>query len=661
MNAGYAQVDLNDSHTLRSPLKYNITGSVGFIGFSESNPVLLITGSHGTLDSFTNQITLIISAYSLLPRNSYRLKLATVDGRSGFAEIDVHTESIPTSGQLLISPQNGSSLSTLFTLSALGWTDDLGDTPLSYQFALRYKFFNTTRSQLPPCCNLSYNSASLSGENISCVCEFMSTGISEQNVLETILPFLSQRRASESSVQVEQVVHVFDINGATTEAAQGLDLYHSDGPYDDDPSQPLQPLVEPFKEELDVLGAVDGMRRLSLTNWREALAQLTAIVSFIEVNSFIRHSQINLTVDQLAQFKVKATELVLDIYETYVPSTESYSNAIALLLHSTTSFQGTSGLSYDGLLTSRILNFIQDISSSEISTAKGQIVMNIFQNLILNTSQLRNSRTIARVRENSVIREFLSTVPNVGLGLCESEKHSFVNGVGTSLLKASLTNLPTAYQSIEKCNTSQNGNSKRPQFCLDEDIPTVTVNFSLALFERYLWWPCATGAERDDQGTADGYCSGVCLTSVQHMYDLLWQGGPYESQLKSPVLQLYLLNPRNGSMLEVSSANGELQGRIARNVVLNSDKIGIKFPILASYSNASNLQCAYWNETSRLWVSRNQFSHQTIERNGIITAKICQIGVSLSSTFTILERCPDGQYGEACQEGKYYDKHIDSY
>ena len=671
---GYAQLDLNGNVT-RSPLWYTITGvdSQGTT-FSETMPVLFTTNSHGTPDSFVNQATLVIPSNTLLPRNAYRFKFTASDAfnNSGFVEVDIKTQSVPVSGGLHISPQNGSPLKTIFSLSALRWTDDFGDVPLLYQFGLRYIFFGSTELStsllLPPCCNLQHENNFPIGqlESFICVCDFWSTGISEQNDLLTSLPLQPQGRG-EVTVQTELLVRVFDRNGARTESSQRLSSFITEQLQDgseEDTTQPLQPLLDSRREQVDVLALLDNITQLSEGSWREALAQLTTLVSSVEVNSFMRSSYFNLSLAKTAQFKQRAMELVLEIYESYIPITKSYLNVILGLLRSTTSSLDSYEISLDEALISRIINFLRILidfynnfskdlvfSPSGFSTSESQTVVEIIQSLIQsNSNHENNSSDIIRVQADSVAQTLLSLIPKLGFGLCMSEEHSFVNGAGVSLLKASKTNLPMGYQSTEQCNTRQTGYRKKTKFCLEEDRAAVMVDFNSALFEHYLWWLCAaaTGGNDDDVGS---YCSGVCLTSAQHTQNLLWQGSPYESQTKSLLFQLYLLNPLNGSVLEVSTAT-ESPTREARDVASVSDQIDLTFPILASYSNASNLQCAHWNGTSRTWLTKTSCSSEILEKNGIVTDIICHCGTPSGSIFTILEICPSGHYGETCSYGK---------
>ena len=582
--------------------------------------------------------------------------------------MDIHTESVPTSGRLLISPQNGSPLMTVFTLSAPDWTDNFGDTPLLYQFGLRYIFnvmeeSNLGQQLLPLCCNLVNDDSINTLENVSCICDFFSTGVSEQNNLQTILPFLPQI-INGVAVQAELLVYVFDKNGARTEASQTLDsIFTEPAATEDDSTQLLRPMLDaPNREQVDILAILDRIGQLSRRNWRDALAQLTILVSFAEVSLF-NSPYFNLSQAQIAQFKVKATEIVLEIYESYIPLSKPYLSVIANLLRSTT----TSLSNLNDELTSKIIAFVQVIIRSYnnfdeekvfslpgFSTTEGQIVLKILQNL-LSTRNSGNSDRITRIRENSIIHELLTVITNIGFGLCTSERYSFVGGASTSFLKASQTNLPSDYQSIEQCN-ARHANSRRTKYCLNEERPKVTVNFSLALFERYLWWPCVASIESGN-AESESYCSGVCLTSVQHSQNLLWQESEYEARLKSLLFQLYLLNPRNGSILE-TSASTVTSTRVARNTAADSEKVDLVFPILASYSNASNLQCAYWNGTSRMWIRKSHFTGEMKQRNGTVTDIVCQFGVTLGSIFTVLEVCPDGYYGETCSNSINTDKYL---
>lgn len=659
---GYAQLDLNDN-TTRSLLRYNITDINNSVrsNFSETMPLLFTNNSH--TNSLVNQISLVITSNALLPQNSYRFKFTTYNefGNSGFAEVDIYTESVPISGRILISPQTGSPLTTIFSLSAPGWTDNFGDTPLLYQFGLRYIFMeqsSNSRHPLPSCCNLLYDN-SLFSSNVSCVCDFFGTGVSEQNDLQTMLPFLPQAM-NRLSIQTELLVHVFDKNGARTEASKDLgSIFTEPLVTDDDSTQLLQPMEDsaPRKDQqLDTLAMLDGFQQLSRSNWRDALAQLTALVSFAEVTSF-SSPYFNLSQAEITQFKLKAIGIVLDIYELYIPHSKPYLSVIASLLHSTTS----SVNSLNDETISRIIDFIrvlidsynnfdveQIFSFPGFSTTESQIVLKILQNLI-NTGNGRTSDRISRIRANSVTQEVLDVIPKLGFGLCTSERHSFVNNGASSLfLKPTRANLPSNYQSIEQCSARQ-ANSKRAKACLSEDAPRVVVNFSSALFERYLWWPCVASS-----GNAESelYCSGVCLTSAQHTQNLLWQGREYEARLRSPLFQLYLLNPRNGSILEATADTLLIPTRISRNVAPDSEHIELVFPIVVSYSNASNLQCAYWNGTSRTWIRRSHFTGGMKLRNGTVTDVVCQFGATLGSIFTVLEVCPDGYYGDICSNGK---------
>ena len=673
-HVGYAQLDLN-ADTARSPLAYNIThvNPAERREYSERTPVLFTSNSYrlDTSNSFVNQISIIITSNTLLPQNTYRFKF-TVNGafgNPGFAEIDIFTESVPTSGRLLIHPQNGNPLMTLFSLSAPSWTDNFGDAPLLYQFGLRYIFFNASNSLqlLPSCCSLSYDNNLFSTSNVSCVCDFFSTGVSEQNDLQTTLPFFHQS-VNGIFVQVESLLHVFDKNGARTETSQSLDgIFTELAPLDDDYTRPLMPMMDPpvGSEQVDVLAVLDRIRQLSRRNWREALAQLTTLVSCAEV-SLYNSPYFSLSSTQIVQFKTRATDIILDIYESHIPLTKPYLSVIARLLQSTSSPFHNHGTIFNDAQISRIIAFVRVLADSfnnfireqvfslrGFSTVESQIVLNILQNII-STHNDGSSGSIIRVQANSMTEELLSVIPKLGYGLCTNERYSFVDGAHGTFLKALQSNLPTDYQSTEQCS-ERVANGRRTKYCLSEDEPKVTVNFSSALFEHYLWWPCGAATEESSSyEESESYCSGVCLTSAQHTQNFLWQGGEYESRLKSLLFQLHLLNPQNGSILlepSMSTASGS-QVRVTRNVPNNSMSIDLSFPILASYSHASNLQCAYWNETSNMWIRKACFTGEMKQRNGTVTDVLCHFEVASGSIFTILEVCPDGYYGEVCSGSK---------
>ena len=86
-----------------------------------------------------NEVSLTVNPNALKSGVSYRIRLnaTTLDGYSVTAELDVTTVSQPTSGGLLVTPNEGMAFNTLFTITAMDWMDNFGDPPLFYQFGFR--------------------------------------------------------------------------------------------------------------------------------------------------------------------------------------------------------------------------------------------------------------------------------------------------------------------------------------------------------------------------------------------------------------------------------------------------------------------------------------------------------------------------------------------
>ncbi len=77
--------------------------------------------------------TLVVRTDGLSPASDYRFRLSATDGnnQSGYAEAVIRTNEPPASGQFLITPNQGTALTTDFSFSATGWTDP--ESPLRYQ------------------------------------------------------------------------------------------------------------------------------------------------------------------------------------------------------------------------------------------------------------------------------------------------------------------------------------------------------------------------------------------------------------------------------------------------------------------------------------------------------------------------------------------------
>ena len=110
--------------------------------------------------------SIVIKQDSLEGGNNYRLALfvQTVDGPSGMSAHDISTASPPTNGTCSITPSNGISLKTNFTLSCSDWESHSNQLSYRFQYQLQnglhgllYDGSNSSVSSWLPSGNLSWN------------------------------------------------------------------------------------------------------------------------------------------------------------------------------------------------------------------------------------------------------------------------------------------------------------------------------------------------------------------------------------------------------------------------------------------------------------------------------------------------------------------------
>jgi hypothetical protein len=128
-------------------LKINPDTRVSLFGSATSsnpNPLTLKWSVVGASDAFAAAVfgTTATRASAIARRNSltagvsytFRFSATDSDRQTAFAEVAVVVNSPPSSGYVAVSPSNGTSLTTQFTVSAPLWTDDATDLPLMFLF-----------------------------------------------------------------------------------------------------------------------------------------------------------------------------------------------------------------------------------------------------------------------------------------------------------------------------------------------------------------------------------------------------------------------------------------------------------------------------------------------------------------------------------------------
>lgn len=557
-----------------------------------------------------NQVTLVLHDSLLLPGNSYRFKLSMTDtlGRVGFAELDIRTESAPTSGTMVITPTTGEPLATLFSLRALGWTDDTGDGPFLYQLGVQY------------ICDANDQSSS------SGVCMEWVTGLSVDNQFSFILPDLDPALAPSILLQV------LDRNGATQDLSHTISL-----------------LLSPLTDSGSAVVGVAGLRVLLASieelvaggDWIRGLGQLTSLLSTVELDheaiicrmSGTLSPRLQLTDDDLVGFKVQALQVVLDLH-TFVPSSQTHHQIILSLLQKVTRTQCSSNPRNDSFEwpqadTERVIAVLEGVvrtfntfselgvvSTRGLTSQDVRAILSIYEQVLV--LGVMSSDVLPRVR-SAVADTMLTLLPDMGHGLCGQQRlhqaSSSVDLDGFMNLKSSHINLPRAYIT---------GGCQGDEGCTFE---LVEVDFGSRLFSHFLQWNCSGNVDAD-------YCSGVCVTSTLFHLNFLWQGSQFSSHLKTPLLHLSLQNPASGAPLALQ---------------LTSSQPVLTFPLSVPYSSSANLACSVWDDRSLTWAN----SVCRTEVMASVSRVQCQcpdVGVLF---YGVLELCPAGHYGEMCNESEW--------
>ena len=557
-----------------------------------------------------NPVTLVLHDSLLLPGNSYRFKLTMTDtlGRVGFAELDIRTESVPTAGTMAITPVTGEVLATLFSLRALGWTDDTGDGPFLYQLGLQYMC----------------DDDDLRRSSGACV-EWI-TGLSMDNQFSFILPDL------DLSLNPALLLRVLDRNGAIQEL-----------------SHPISLLLSPLANSSSAVGGVAGLQVLLAGieelvaggDWIRGLGELTSLLSTVELDheaircgeSGTLSPRLQLTYDGIVRVKVHALQVILDLY-TFVPPSQTHHQIILSLLQKVTGIQCTTNPRNDSFVwpqgdTERVIAVLEGVvrtfntfselgvvSTRGLSSQDARIILSVYEQ-VLSLGVHVSSDVLPRVR-SFVADAMLALLPDLAHGLCIQQRlhqaSSSVDLDGFLNLKSSHINLPRDYVT---------GGCQGNEGCTFEPVE---VDFRSLLFSLFLQWNCSGDADTD-------HCSGVCVTSTLFHLDVLWQGSQYSSHLKTPLLHLSLQNPSSGAPLTLQ---------------LTSSLPVLTFPLSVPYSSSANLACSMWDNRSLTWGS-SVCRTEVMVSVSRVRCQCPDVGVLF---YGVLELCPAGHYGEMCNESK---------
>ena len=488
---GYAQLEDLSSLTL-TPVAYEIVSTL--TQPQEGSTAVLYT-SNAAASTLTNIVSLTAARNSLLPANTYRFRLEATDrlGRTGYAEIDIRTESLPLGGRLEVTPAVGVPLSTRFQFTALQWTDDSRDLPLAYQYGVRY---------------------SNEGET------YWLTGVLARNSISVLLP-PSPPLDGES---VEAVLHVFDTNGAVARQTRMVNLTSSG-------IGSAQTTLGSLMDDIE-------KQALDFGNWIEGLANLLSLALAINEDPYSTYDPAD-----VQDVTARGVDLTIDLFWSQVPRSRPFLNQLLGLLRELTQavelseFTLVRLLEMLELIVAKYLEFEETSSSSGaagFSEYEGELVLGVYANLVTMHSQ----RNGTRVREDTIVTSMADNIPRVGYGICRQlglrARAISITVQNLGVVSVSLANLPSSHTTFDPSDCKD---------CPFEDSEAIVIDFGRQLYEQYLLWPC--------ESTDSSMCSGVCITTAQFKFDLRWRGSPFSSHSKTPYLSLSLANPRNGSELAV--------------------------------------------------------------------------------------------------------------
>ena len=557
----------------------------------------------------------------LLPRNSYRFKVTARDSldRVGFAEIDVHTESLPSSGSVVIQPSTGTPLSTVFVLRALGWTDEPGDTPYLYRLGYRYL-------------------CSAAGARSGMCVEWFS-GLTQENEFVFILPDI------DSTNSPRLLLQVLDNNGAVQEIEHSFsDLILSELVQVEGTGERTS-----LSSVTDVLADIGSL--VTGGHWVQGLAHFVALVSSVDIDHETLicegsqsqlSSRFQLSSSEFVELKMRMLPMILDLHRSFFPNSQSYFRVSLSLLERVTRTHCNMSSELDfawntthiAALTSMLEDIVRKsnnfskygvLSQRGISQEDAQTVLNIYEQLSYSQGRSpANASANADTRDNLLTDSLTRILSTLGYGLCTRQRigeQSVMLMNEFADLKSSLINLPPDYTT---------GGCVRSEGCRVEHA---RVDFGAELFARYLQWVCASDEGVNEGG---GDCSGLCVTSALIHIDIFYRGSPFSSQLKTPILHLSLLNPSDGSVVtdQATTSLPELD-----------------IPLVALFADSANLRCVIWNDGLVLWTS------DECDVVGVRGSRVvCRCSLVGDLFYTVLERCPDGQYGSMCNESKLTDR-----
>lgn len=431
---GFDHKPVDDAFT-NTPTTYTAksTDSLSTLGDDVKRSTVLAASSNEA--EVINEISLTVNPDVLKSGVSYRMRLTatTEDGYTTTAEVDITTGSQPTSGKLLVTPNNGTALNTIFIITAEDWTDNFGDLPLLYQFGFRLPQQSTKVYWLS---SIKFNSQ-----------------------ISTHLPINSNTASINSSIVL--VLRVYDRLGAfVTHEINFSGITTTDEQYD------AQSLIRSIREQVTRYGQLG-----------QGLASLTAVVA--SVNEYTSKFT------NVAAFRSEAVDFLLDVSHQVNP-TKSSLNQILFLLDDV-----TDGMTISLATQQRLVVFLERIieayqtfqtdfvfSTPGFNTAEASAVFTLYGRML--------GGATTRLESNRITSSYLNMVTKLSYGICRqlglNEEVTVTEETFGSLRLSYYT---PVNQFTASCVSNGENNG-----CPFSQQNTVDIDFSTALFNQYISWQC---------------------------------------------------------------------------------------------------------------------------------------------------------------------------
>lgn len=290
----------------------------------------------------------------------------------------------------------------------------------------------------------------------------------------------------------------------------------------------------------------------------EGFAVLTAVVA--SVNEY------SSKFTNVAAFRSDAVSFLLDISHQVNP-TKSSLNQILFLLDYV-----TDGMAFNSATQQRLVTFLEHIvgeyqmfqddyvfSTPGFNADEASALFGLYGKMLGGATY--------RLWSNEISSSYFRVMDKLSYGICRQL------GLNEEVVvtEESFGSLRLSYYTPANQFTASCVNDERCPFTQQN---TVDIDFSTALFNQYISWQCKSGIT----------CSGVCLSSVQLLRDIRWDGNTHRWHSKSSSLSLNVVNPRDGTVESVQDL---------------SEPVELRFPILTSNSTIS--QCVFWNAMDARW------------------------------------------------------------